>query len=43
MENTITIIVVELTRGVTECVQNLVKEAFRIKVMEGDAAEEIIS
>ena len=42
-ENIITIIVVEQTRGVTEYVQNIVNEALRIKVMEGDTAEDTFS
>ena len=42
-ENIITIITVEQTRGVTECVKNIVEEALRIRVMEGDATEDIFS
>ena len=42
-ENTITLIVAELIRGVIECAQNIVKEALRIRVMEGDTAEDIFS
>jgi hypothetical protein len=43
MENIIAIIVLEQTRGVTECVQNIVAEALRIKAMGGDTAEDTFS
>ena len=42
-ENIITTIVAEQTRGVTECVQNIVEDALRIRVMEGDTVEAIFS
>ena len=42
-ENILTVIVVEQTRRVIECVQNIVEEALRIRVVEGDSAEDIFS
>jgi hypothetical protein len=42
-ENIITTIVLEQTRGVAECVQNIVTEATRNRVMGGDTVENIFS
>ena len=42
-ENIITTITLGRTRGVTECVQNIVVEALRIKVIEGNTAEDMFS
>ena len=43
VENIVTIIVLERTREVTECVQNIVVEALRIKAMERNTTEDIFS
>ena len=43
VENIITIIVIEQTRGMTEGVQAIAKEVLRISVMEGDTAAGIFS
>ena len=43
VENIITILVLERTRGVAEGVQNIVAEALWIKVIKGNTAEDIFS
>ena len=42
-ENIITIIVPEQTKGATECVQIIVEEALRSKVVDGDTVEDMFS
>ena len=43
VENIITVIVLEQTRGGTECVQNIAAGTLRAKVMEGNTVEDIFS
>ena len=43
VENVIKIVVLERTTGVPECMQNIVAEALKIKVMERNTTEDIFS
>ena len=43
VDNIVTTILLERTRGVIECAQNIVAEALRLKVVVGNTAEGIFS
>ena len=42
-KNIVTIVILERTRGVTECAQDILEEALGMKAMERDTAKDVVS